>query len=186
MLSYFAEHARGWRVVLHVLAVFVWWQAALMLTGLYPRYAEAQGTPALEESPFFDAAAAGERLGSIRAASAEGVAYAVQSLDAVNALLIAAGLAALIGFGLRGLTMERTAARWLLLAPICLALAELLENALLAAMLASPDLTPTLAAVAGVATGVKFGLFMFAAALAVAGLLVGLGALAHRRLLVRT
>lgn len=186
MLSYFAERARGWRVVLPVLASFVWWQAALMLTGLYPRYAEAQGTPALEESPFFDAAAAAERLGAIHAANAEGVAYAVYGLDVVNALLIAAGLAALIGFGLRGLALERTGARWLLLAPLSLAVADLLENALLAVMLAAPDLTSILAGVAGVATGVKFGLFMFAAPLAAAGLLVGLGALARRRLLART
>lgn len=174
MITYFTERARGWRVLAHVAAPIIWFQAALFATGIYARYAAAQGGATLEETPFFSAALAAERLRGVVASEAVGLALVFQGLDLINAVLLAAGLAALIGFGLRAIGQAHSAARYIVLAPAGLAGAELVENLSLTAALALDPLAPgAVGAIAGLATGVKFIFFALCALLALAGLVLG-------------
>ena len=178
VLAYLIERTRGWRVLALVAAPVVWFQAALLLSGVYAGYVSAQGGPPLEETPFFDEATARERLGAIVDAGAQGLAYAFYGLDLVNAVLLAAAFAALIAFGLRRLGRDRGPARLLLLAPAGLLVAEVGENLLMALALNG---MAGLGAAAGIATGVKFVLFALSAVLALAGLAAGILALMLQR-----
>lgn len=170
MLTYVIEKTRGWRVLALAAAPVVWFQVALLLSGVYAGYVAAQGGRALEEAPFFDAATARERLDAVTAAGARDLAYAFYGLDLVNALLLAAAFSGLIAFGLRRLGWAGGPARFLLLFPASLLVAEAAENLLLALSLGG---AAGLGAAAGVATGIKFMLFSASALLALGGLLAG-------------
>lgn len=182
MFEYFLKRARGWRVLAHVIAPVIWFQTALLLTGIYARYNAAQGGPPLEETPFFHGDLAVERLASIVASDRVQTAFTFFALDAVNALLLGAGLAALIAFGLRALAWRGMLARAALTTPLALVCAEFCENGLLATALAVGGYQETIGAAAGVATGIKAVLFLLAALLAVCGAIVGLGAWGWRLL----
>lgn len=179
VLAYFTERTRGWRVIAHVVAAALWFQAALLLSGVYPRYVAAQGGAALEETFLYGAAVAEARLGAVRDAGAVSLAFTFQALDAVNAVLFAAALAALISVGLRAMGPASGPARWLLAVPAAVLAADLLENAVLALALVevvSPG------ALAGYITSAKLTLGALAGALALAGLAAGLGAWFWRRM----
>ncbi len=183
MVTYFTERTRGWRLLAHVAAPIIWFQAALFATGIYAQYAAAQGGVTLEETPFFSAALAAERLRSVVASEAVGLALIFQGLDIINAALLAAGLAALIGFGLRAIGQAHSALRFLVLAPAGLAAAEFVENLSLTGALALDPLSPgAFGALAGAATGVKFIFFAVSAVLALAALITGLAVFALAKL----
>ncbi len=182
MLSYFLVRVRGWRVVAHVAAPIVWFLAAFLMTGLHARYNAAQMGRPLEETPFFDERTAIQRLDSVVASGELQTAFTFHALDAINALLLGAGFAALIAFGLRALRADGSLARGALAAPLILGVAELAENALLAMALAMPALQGTLGGMAGIGTGVKFLAFAVSALLALSGLIAGLGAWAWGRI----
>lgn len=173
MLAYFIDRARGWRVAAHVAAAVFWFQAALLLSRIYPRYVAAQGGAALEETFLYDSATAATRLDAVRDAGASGLAFTFYALDVVNAGLLAAALAALIAFGLRGMGAGAGAGRWLLAAPAVLLAADLCENAALALTLAG---AAPLGGFAGYATATKLTSGALSGALALAGLAAGLGA----------
>lgn len=164
------ERTRGWRVLALVAAPIAWFQGALLLSGVYAGYVAAQGGRALEETPFFDAETAGQRLDAVAQAGAQGLAYAFYGLDLVNALLLSAAFAGLIAFGLRRLALADRPARFLLLVPLGLLAAELCENLLLAVALGGAT---GLGGAAGIATGFKFVLFSASALLALGGLIGG-------------
>lgn len=174
MIAYFMERVRNWRVIAHVLAPVLWFQATLLITGLYARYTGAQGGRPLEETPFFNGDFAAERVGAIEQSGSDSVAYLFYLVDSVNALLFAAGMASLVAFGLRAARV-RAARAWI---PLALTLSvgafDLAENVLLGAALATDlEVRRALGALAGLATGAKFVAFSLAAALAVLGLCAG-------------
>jgi len=179
---YFLVDTHGWRLVAHVLAPIVWFQIALLMSGVYARYNAAQQGRPLEETPFFDEAVAVLRLDSVAASDGVQTAFLFYVLDAVNALLLCAGFAALIGFGLRALRTQGPLVWAALAAPLILCAAELTENAFLAMALAMPASQGTLGGIAGVGTGIKFLAFALSALFALTALIAGLGAWTWRRM----
>lgn len=177
--EYFLQHSREWRVVAHVVAPIIWFQTTLLITGIWTDYGRAQGGRPLESTPFFSGDVAAERLGSIVAAGQVKAALLFYGLDLVNAILIGAGLAALIGFGLRALRWQSPLARMALSAPLALVFTEFLENGLLASALVFPALLEAGGAAAGIATGAKFLCFGLSSLLGLAGAIAGVGAWAR-------
>lgn len=173
MFEYFLHQARGWRVLAHIVAPIVWFQTALLMTGVYTAYNASQGVQPMEEMPFFSGEFAATRLDAVMASGHEQTAFVFYGLDLVNAVLIAAGLAAIIGFGLRSIHREGRLARLALLAPLALVCAEFIENGLLATALALPASREALGAAAGIAAGAKFLCFGAAALLALIAAIVG-------------
>lgn len=177
------ERVRNWRVVAHVLAPVLWFQTALLLTGLHGRYSTAQGGRPLEETPFFGGQVAADRLGEITRGDTSSTAYLFYMIDSLNAVLIAAGLASLVAFGLRALRAGTVTARVLLSVTLSVGLFDLAENILLTAALASSnEARVIIGASAGLMTGAKFISFVAAASLAVLGLGVGIAAWGFRSL----
>lgn len=182
MFEYFLERVRGWRVFARVLAPIVWFQTTLLMTGVYARYTAAQAGRPLEEMPFFSGETAAERLGAISASGAAQTAFAFYAIDVVNAILLGAGFAALIGFGLRSLRVRSWFGFALLLGPLALVCADIAENAALAAALAVSDHRVAIGGIAGYATGAKLIFFALAALLAVLGAIAGIGVWVRRSL----
>jgi hypothetical protein len=174
MFGYFMERVRNGLIIVHVLAPVLWFQAALLMTGLYARYTAAQEGKALEETPFFSGQTAVERLGAVSRSGSEDAAYLFYLMDSANALLVAAGLASLVAFGLRALRVGAMTARAALMVTLSTGLFDLAENVLLTAALASyGEARATIGALAGFASGMKFTSFLAAALLATLGLCVG-------------
>ena len=173
-VEYFLERTRGWLIVAHVAGAVIWFQAALYLTGLYSSHVTAQGGSSLEETPFYSGAVAADHLGAVREAGGVEQALLFFTADTVNALLVGAALAALIGFGLRSLNLQRHAVRYVVAVPLASGAADIIENLLLAIALLYPSATAAVGALAGYATGAKFLLFLTAACLALAGVAIGL------------
>ncbi|MFN3623375.1 MAG: hypothetical protein ACK4TP_04860 [Hyphomicrobium sp.] len=182
MFEYFLDRSQGWRVLAHVVAPIIWFQTTLLMTGIYTSYNHAQRGRPMEETPFFGGEVATERLGSIMASGHAQIAFAFYVLDLINAILLAAGLAAMIGFGLRALRRHGPLARMALVVPFVLVSSEFLENGLLATALAFPASLMAVGAVAGIATGAKFLFFGLAALLGSIGAIVGVSAWAWRLL----
>ncbi|WP_404400603.1 hypothetical protein [Pelagibacterium halotolerans] len=181
--DYFLNRVRGWRMAAFLVAPVAWFQIVLLFSGLYQTYTLAQSGPPLEETPFFSAGIAVERLGAIADAGRTDTAYLFYVADFVSAILLAAALAALIAFGLRAAHAAGGKLRHVVLLPLGVIVAELAENALLAVALATyPDFPPLLGTAAGIATGLKFVLIVPSALLALGGLVVG-GLLSAKRVL---
>lgn len=157
----------------HIVAPIVWFQTALLMSGVYPTYNASQGGQPMEETPFFSGEFAAVRLDAVMKSGHETTAFVFYGLDLVNAVFLAAGLAAIIGFGLRSLHRQGRSARLALAAPLALVGAEIIENGLLATALAIPAAREPFGAAAGIAAGVKFVCFGVAALFALAAAIVG-------------
>lgn len=83
--DFFLNRTRGWRVAALLVAPVVWFQIALLVTGLNETYTAAHSAP-FEEAPFFSAGTAFERLGGIVGAVRTGTAYLSYVADFVSAV----------------------------------------------------------------------------------------------------
>ncbi|MCF4097282.1 hypothetical protein [Maritalea mediterranea] len=172
----FIYRIRGWRRWLIIIAPIVWFQLALLSTGLYPDYIDAQGGVALEENPFFTPDTAQLHFDEIAQSGQRPLAYLFYVVDMVAAALLAMAFAALIGFGLNaagpGLPPHATL---LLLPPVFLLLADFAENLIFTLCVATAPAPATLLlAAAGVVTGLKFLGFALSALVGICSLIFGL------------
>jgi hypothetical protein len=181
MIEFFLQRVRGlWVLTLSLASVGYGW---LILAGLpyWSRLNEAQGGSELQTTFFYEANRVRAVLGAFDAKTRHD-AFIFYALDLPNAVLFGASFAALMAFGLRHLGLDKTLCRWLLLVPLASGATDLIENALLTALLLlgfqGPDVLGTLA---GAATTIKLGTGYASMPIMIILVLGGLGRVGWRR-----
>ncbi|MDP3854913.1 hypothetical protein [Phenylobacterium sp.] len=181
MVGFFIDRVRGpWVVALNVAAFAYGW---LMLQTLpqWRALGAAAGGNELQARVFYDPATAAQVLGGYDAALRQ-AAFTFYGLDLVNAALFALSVGALMAFGLRQVRWERSVARFVILAPLAAGAFDMLENAALAAALATgAGEAGPLHAAAGVLTALKMTATMVSLPLMLVLTLAGVAAWLWRR-----
>lgn len=178
MLLRFFQRLSGRQVLLLAALAIVWFQGALVLSGLYPSHVRAQGGPAIEETPFMDAAEASARLTSINDNSHQWSTMALLGADALNVVFLFLALGAAGVWAARAANFPPFVQQAASVLPLLFALGDMAENVLiLSAILPPYDVLPKAAGVIGYATGLKHVFFGASALLLVAGLFVAVARL---------
>lgn len=183
MLLGFFQRLSGRQVLLLAALAILWFQGALVFSGLYPSHARAQGGPAIEETPFMPADEAAQRLSAINDSGHQWSTMALLGADAFNVIFLFLALGAAGVWAARAAKFPPFVVQAAAVLPLLFALGDMAENALiLSAILPPYDVLPKVASVIGYATGLKHVFFGASALLLVAGLFVAsMRALLSRR-----
>ncbi len=173
MLLRFFQRLSGRQVLLLAALSIVWFQGALLMTGLYPDHVRAQGGPPIEETPFIPAADAASRLMALNDSGHHWSSVALLGVDFVNVLLLFLALGAAGAYVARAARFPPALQVAASVLPLVFALADLGENTLILAAIIPPyDMLAKVADVIGYATGAKLIFFSMSALLVVSGLVV--------------
>lgn len=156
MIKFILGRLRGaWTPALMAVSIAYGWLILVHLP-FWRRLEAIEGGQELQARFNYSVDEAVEALSAIRSGAMLD-AQIFYALDVLNAALYALAIAAMIGFGLRQIRLAESALRLLVLLPVIAGVADVVENLCLAMALAAGDpASRVFAAVASVATTIKF------------------------------
>ncbi|MGE0827815.1 MAG: hypothetical protein AB7O04_00490 [Hyphomonadaceae bacterium] len=182
MIRFFLAQVRGPLVLILAATSMLYGVFILQVLPLWSEMQAANGGRELQEMLFYTSGQAGAAL-SAYDAHVRRSAMSFYALDAVNAILFAVSIAALIAFALRRMHAPHSIARYAIWLPVLSGFFDLIENALLASALNFNPASPGfLGAAAGIATAIKLTTGMAAIAIMLILLISAAALHAYRQL----
>lgn len=154
MIGFFVNYVRGPIVAVLAICSVAYGVFLLQLLPMWSRLKEAAGGTELQETFFYTGARANSVIAAYDGATRE-AARIFYALDAINALLFALSIAALMAFALRRMNRETSLWRWAIALPLACGLFDLIENGLLAFFNESGGANVILGTIAGGVTAIK-------------------------------